>query len=128
MPVHSHEDSALDLELERLARTEAPPISDNVAVPMVKKAFDDKTMLGEFVENYKPAETLLDLDEQVLMCAEYGADSIQISPQIMRKFAGPRYTGPYLLYKDVKCYLAEGYEEKKDLDKLDLLHNPSGRK
>lgn len=100
------EDLALDRELDRLAATQTPEFDDLPAANTVTKTKEEREMLESWVDGYKPAASLLDLDEQTLMCQEFGADSIEAIDQIFRKFCGAEYKDPYFVYKGVKVYRA----------------------
>lgn len=113
------EDRALDRELEMLARTEAPKVSDLDTVPVMKKTIEPYTMLSEFLEDYSPARTLLELDDQVMQAKHAEADSIECTEQIFKYFnknGDPRNVG-YFIYHDIKVYKVGFFEQSSKRDK-----------
>lgn len=71
-------------------------------------------MLSEFIDDYAPAKDHSELLEQVHLAKQFGADSIEADPKIIRqltlKSGYPSDTG-YLWFHDVKVWIP-GFEEK----------------
>lgn len=106
------EDLELDRELERMAKNTEPVLSENEPPP-VRKLNEAYSLLSEVVENYEPAKTIQELDEQVFDAKSNGCDSIEATPKIVRYFVkdGSVEKVGYFWYKDVRVFL-EGFFEK----------------
>lgn len=113
------EDMALDRELDRIARNSEPEVSDKDEMPLpVKKTIDPYTMLSDFEDDYKPAETIQELDDQVFRAKHYEADSIEASSKLIKYFCKKDYPDKvgYFVYHDIKVYIAGFFEQSKVRD------------
>lgn len=83
-------------------------IEPEPAGTVVKREKQVNIMLSEFVEDYEPAKTYTDLDEQVHLAKQFGADSIEADPKLIRqltlKSGYPSDVG-FLCYHDVKVWI-----------------------
>ena len=114
MAVPTAEDALLDRELERLAQTESPPVSDP-DVPVMKQNSIPYTLLSEFVYDVKPATTLIELEDLVWQAKANKADSVECSEAIFKYFnknGDPRNVG-YFHYKDIMVYKVGFFEQSK---------------
>lgn len=107
------EDLALDRELEMISRNTAPLNISDADIPEVKKTIEPYTLISEFIENYKPAETIHELDEQVFQAKQLECDSIEATPNIIRYFCKKDYPDKvgYFIYHDIKVYIAGFFEQ-----------------
>jgi len=106
------EDIALDRELERLAMEQ--PLPDvEPAPPEMKKAVDSPELLSSFVDDYRPATTIRELEDQVHLAKVNGADSVECSMALGRYYVkdGSLETVGYFMFRDIKVYI-EGYYER----------------
>lgn len=110
---------ALDRELDRLAR-ETPPIVDEGANEnRLTKTIENCDLLSEYVEDYKPAATIQELEAQMHQAEMVGADSIEVTPKIFAHYCGPdtgknaNWKSKYFHFKGVKAYLAGNYAAAK---------------
>lgn len=118
MSAVTDEDLALERELEKLAQNTEPEISDPDTAPQMVKGPEPYTMLSEFVDDYKPAKTLHELDDQVFQAKQCGADSIEATKEIVWYFTkkkDPNNTG-YFMFKDIRVYIAGIFQQSKKRD------------
>lgn len=106
------EDLAFERELQAMTETSEPDIEAGPALLTLKKEKGDLKLLSDFVDDYTPAKDHGELLEQVHMAKEYGADSIEAEPKVIRqltlKSGYPTETG-YLWYHDVKVWIPGMY-------------------
>lgn len=113
------EDLALDRELEVMARNTMPEVSDRDPGPAIKKSIDPYTLLEEFVDNYRPAKNIHELDDQVFKAKHYECDSIYATPELIRYFTKKDYPDKvgYFVYHDIKVYIEGFFEQSSKRDK-----------
>lgn len=106
------EDRELDRELERMAKTEEPVVSDLGPQPM-RKINEPYTLLREVFDEYQPAKTINELDDQIFEAKVNGCDSVEATSKLVRYFIkdGSAEKVGYFWYKDVRVYV-EGFFEK----------------
>ncbi len=116
------EDLALDRELEMMARNTEPDISDRDPAPPPKKTIDPYTLLSDFVDDYKPAKTIHELDDQVFKAKHYEADSIEATPELIRYFTKKDYPDKigYFIYHDIKVYIAGFFEQSVKRERVTI--------
>lgn len=116
------EDLALDRELEMMSRNSEPVLSDQDTTPPVKKTVEPYTLLSEFVDNYKPAKTIHELDDQVFRAKHYEADSIEATPELVRYFTKKDYPDKvgYFVYHDIKVYIAGFFEQSVKRERVTI--------
>lgn len=116
------EDREIDQMLERAAKTQ-PHVDDmgpDIVVAPEKKTRDT---LRNYVDDYKPATSLMELDEQVMQAQGFEIDSIEASPALVRHVFKRDYdhiknvTG-YGIYHNIRVYIDGVFEQNKDADKL----------
>ncbi len=126
----TEEDRALDRELEMMARTEAPSISDTVEPEPLKKNKEHYILLSEVIDDYKPATTLMELDEQVQTAKLNECDSVEASETIVKYFTKAGYQETkkvgYFWYKDIRVYIAGIFEQSKVRDAETIEHRTFG--
>ncbi len=114
MSAITDEDIALDRELEMMSRNSTPDFSD-VEPPPLKKSIEPYTLLSEYEDDYKPATSLHELDDQVFRAKQNDADSIEADPKIIRYFTKKDYPDKvgYFIYHDIKVYIAGFFAQSK---------------
>ena len=128
------EDLALDRELDLLAKEQPPEFSDGVNENVLKKLPDNKDLLREYMDNYVPANSIFELEQQMFQAQELGADSVEVTPQLFRHFCGqdtgknPNYEVGYFHYKSIKAYLAGKHEVASKRDGLTMEEKLFGTK
>lgn len=107
------EDLAFERELERMA-LEQPPIEAGPAITF-KKEIEHRELLSEHVEDYSPASTVNELENQVHMAKELGCDSIEGTPALIKTYCRSHYPDDvgYFIFKNVKVYIAGFFEQSK---------------
>lgn len=101
----------LDRELESLAQDTPPEFGEGAAENVITKVADHKDLLSEYVDDYKPASTVAELEAQVHQARAVGADSVEVTPDMFRFYCGPddgknaNWSSKYFHYKSVKAYL-----------------------
>lgn len=117
------EDLAFDRELDMIARNAEPTVSD-IAPPELKKSNEQYTLLSEYVDDYKPASTIHELDNQIFDAVSYGADSILATERIVKHFCKNAYPDKvgYFIYKNIKVYIEGFFEQsvKRDKESVDF--------
>lgn len=117
---YTDEDAALDRELEK--QHENTNFSDDAPVVEVKKTKDTVESLRDIVEDYKPATTLAELNEQVHVAKAEGVQAIEATPSLVRHVFRKDYphienvTG-YGIYHDVRVYIDGFFAKLKNQDK-----------
>ncbi len=117
------EDRALDRELEMMAKTEAPAVSDVDTTPAIRKSIEPYTMLSSIIDDLSPAKTILELDDQVHRAKMSECDSIECTEQLWKyynKNGDPRNVG-YFVYRDIKVYKVGFFDQsiKKDKETIE---------
>jgi hypothetical protein len=111
---------ALDRELERLAK-EAPPsfedAGENKIVVIKEKR---QNPLSDFIDDYKPASSLIELDSQVFDAKSRGAESVDATPEMIRHLVGPGYAEPFIDYKGMRVYVTGMRAEAKRVEALSM--------
>ena len=97
------EDRALD---RMLAQREAdiPAGVDLSPGPQLRKPIEDHTHLSGLVEDYKPASSLISLEEQVFLCKAHGADTIEATDLVFRAVFGYIPNEDSAMFKGIKMY------------------------
>lgn len=119
----TREDLELDIMLERAAKTN--PIQDlGVEQPLVHEKKKRDT-LRNYIEGYKPAATLMDLEDQTHQAKMNEIDSIEGTEQIVRHFTKAQYeyikkNVGYFIYKDIRVYIVGFFEQNKNADSLTM--------
>lgn len=113
------EDLALDRELEAMSRNTEPDVSDKDVIPEMRKSIEPYTLLSSIVENYKPASTIHELDQQVFDAKSAEVDSVEATPAIVKYFCKKSYPDKvgYFMYKDIKVYIDGFFEQSVSRDK-----------
>lgn len=115
-----------DLELERSLQSmvsDVPPIDDPEPIgSVVKKEIEKREMLGDHVDDYKPASTLEELREQVFLAKSEGCDSLEITPDLAKKICRDPSLEKvgYFIYHDIKAYLVGHFEKAKARDNVTI--------
>ena len=115
--------TAEDLEFERKLQSmevTGPDIEPGPRTELKKeKAYP--LLLSEHVEDYEPAKTHAELIEQVHLAKQYGCDSIEADPKIIRqltlKSGYPDDVG-FFFFQDVRVWIPGFYETHAGNDKL----------
>lgn len=112
------EDLALDRELEMMSRNTEPDVSDVDPGVSIKKEVQDYTHLAEVIDDYKPAMTLQELEDQVTLAKHHECDSIYASPKVIRYYTKKDYPDKvgYFIFKDIKVYIEGFFEQSKKRD------------
>lgn len=121
-----------DMELERTLQSMAAPLPDIDSDPTlgaVRKTIDHKEMLGDVVDDYKPASTMEELREQAHMAIVEGCDSIEITRELAKRVCrDPQLeTVGYFHYHNVKAYIAGQKDEAKKRDSLTIEQRTFGK-
>ncbi len=115
-----------DMELERTlqAMTQALPVlaDEDPTVGVVRKVKETREMLGDVVDDYSPASTHAQLQEQAALAFAEGCDSIEATLQACRTVCrDPQLEAVgYFTYHGIKVYLVGAFEKVKSRDKVSV--------
>lgn len=120
LPTYSAEDAALDRELERMASQE--PILDSEPVQVLKKETVKRELLADYMEGYRPANTVNELLEQVHLAKEADCDSIEATPTLIKHYCRKKYPDDvgYFIFHDVKVWIAGFFETHSKKDSISV--------
>ncbi len=122
-----------DMELERTlqAMTSALPILDDEdpTVGVVKKTVEKREMLGDVVENYRPASTHAELQEQTALAVAEGCDSIELTVELAKRVCrDPQLENVgYFMYHGIKAYLVGAFERVVARDRISIEQRTFGK-
>lgn len=116
------EDMALDRELQSM-QTKA--FDDDGPAIEVKKEATKRDTLRNYVPGYKPASTILELQEQIRSALDNEIDSIEATPALVRHlfrkdFDYIQKTVGYGIYQNIRVYIDGFFEKNKDADKMTI--------
>lgn len=120
----------IDRKLEELAFSQ-PDISDmNLDVKMRPEAVNSD-FLGDHMEDYKPAENIAQLEEQVFLALSQECDSIEGSEKLIRYFTKKDFdliqkSLGYFIYKNVKVHLPGWFKKAQLRDRKNLYLDNKG--
>ena len=115
-----------DLELDRTLQSmtaQLPPIDDNdPTAGVVRKEVEKREMLGDAVDNYTPASTHAELQEQAALAVAEGCDSIEAMVELAKRICrDPNLEKVgFFTYHGVKVYLVGKFEEAKKRNSLTI--------
>lgn len=114
-----------DLELDEMLQARTAPVVDSGPDQPLKKEVSRRATLRSYVEDYKPAATLLELEDQIHQAKMNDIDSIEASPALVRHiwkkdFEHIRTQTGYGIYKDIRVYIEGFFEQNKDADKITM--------
>lgn len=135
---YTPEDAALDAELEQLAK-QRPQVTDDVpaaAMEVIKPKESLEHLSAHVDGEYKPANTMAELQEQVHLAKQVGADSIDGTEALVRMiFRGDfdkiKASIGYGIYHDIRIYVTGMFEGLKNMDKMTMeqkLHSTEKKK
>ncbi len=123
-----------DMELERSLQSmvEAMPVIDDMDPTIgvtVKHTQDRREMLSQIVDDYKPAASYVELQEQAALAKANGCDSIEATLEACRKVCrDPQLESVgYFTYHGIHVYIAGAYEKARLRDKLSIEQRTFGR-
>lgn len=113
------EDLEFDRELQKMAET--TPL-DEVPIVEVKAETTKPETLKGYVDNYKPANTITELEDQVFQAKQLNIDAVEGSDALIKHFVRTQFDQikekvGYFLYKDVRVYFAGFLDKNKRNDK-----------
>lgn len=99
------EDLAFERELQRM-HLESPITKAETEKPIIKEVVHHD-FLGDAMENYRPAATLNELEQQAWAAKSIQADSIEATEQVIRYFTKDAYPDKvgYFIYKNIKVFI-----------------------
>ncbi len=122
-----------DLELERTlqAMTQALPVlaDEDPTAGVVKKVVEAREMLGDVVDDYSPASTHAQLQEQAALAFAEGCDSIEATLAACRtvcRDAQLEAVG-YFTYHGIKVYVVGAFEKAKLRDRITIEQRTFGK-
>lgn len=113
------EDLAFESELQRMSGEEIIPDIDQEYIAPLTKEKRDGNHLRDHMENYRPAQSINELDTQVAVAKPLGAE-IDVTPQVMKHIFGPKYNLSSGMYRDVQLNLPETFEANVAKSKVSL--------
>lgn len=118
------EDAAFEAELNALGK-DMPNISDSGPVQEVTRPKEALEHLKFHNEDYAPASTMAELQEQVHEAKSFGCDSIDGTEALVKSifregFEKMKATVGYGIYHDIRVYIAGSFEQNKGADKMTM--------
>ena len=119
----TQEDMEIEQMLERVAKQQ--PVTDHGPDAPVVREVAKRDTLRNHVENYKPASSIMELEDQIHLAQTHDIDSIEATPALVRHLwkrdfdyikAGPGYG----IYRNIRVYIEGFFEQNKDADKLTM--------
>lgn len=112
----TEEDLALDMELDRMAMEEPiPDMEPSLEKPLTKEKVSMDHLREHLAEEYSPARTLNELEQQVMIAKRLGCDSVDAEDKIIYHYCGANYKRSlgFFMYKDIKVHFTKEYESTK---------------
>lgn len=117
---YTAEDAELDRRLNSMAADLPPVVSDPdpIGGVVARKVIEVRDMLGDVVDDYKPASTDEELRTQVHLAKQEGCDSIEATVPLAKRFCrDPQLeTVGYFIYHNIKVYLEGHFEQTNKRD------------
>lgn len=119
---YTDEDAELDRELEKMAREQEPQVAIDPEPQPMRKLKENYELLRDHVEDYKPASTVNELEDQVHLAKEYGCDSIEATPKLVRHYNRKDYPEKvgYFIFRNIKVYIDGHFAEAMKRDKITM--------
>lgn len=121
LPTITDEDIELDRQLERMAKQQ--PIDDGPIVTIIHEK-KKRDILRNYTENYKPASSILELDDQVFQAQGHDIDSTEATEAVIKYFCKASFPEVqkvgYFIYKNIRVYIEGYFEQNKDADKMTM--------
>lgn len=112
------EDLDLERHLEQLDRESVvPDIDPDLSRPLtLEKVSQDH--LREHVDNYRAASTINELEEQIHVAKSLRCDSIDATPQLIKRFSQGKDNGMFINVKDIRVNYPDMYSKGKQSDRM----------
>lgn len=127
MAALTDEDLALDRELDLIAqeRMAQGPIDDVAPAIEVQKVRENLEHLSSYVDDYKPASTMAELNEQVHVAKSEGCDAIDATADVIKKIFRADFEKiekelGFGIYHDVRVFLTGRFEGLKNMHKVTM--------
>lgn len=118
---YTAEDMELDHKLEQIAK-QAP--IDDVPTTIIVPEKKIRDVLRNHVDDYKPADSIMVLEDQVFQAMQLEIDSIEGTEKIVRHFCKTSFNEVqkvgYFIYKNIRVYIDGYFEQNKDADKVTM--------
>lgn len=116
------DDLALDRELQSL---QTKSFDDDGPAIEVKKESIKRDTLRNYVPGYKPASSIIELQEQIRAALDNDIDSIEATPALVRHlfrkdFDYIQKSVGYAIYQNIRVYIDGFFEKNKDADKMTI--------
>ena len=86
--------------------------------PIVAAPVNTSELLSEHVDDYKPADSHMTLEQQVFECRARKCDSIEATDAVFKSIYGHVPDTAYALYKNIKLYRIGMVEKGQALDRM----------
>lgn len=124
----TQEDTDLELMLNKLDREEPiPDIGPDLHKPLTQMK-QDQDHLREHVDNYKPASTINELEEQIHIAKSVGCNSIDADKNLIWRFSRGKDNGMFINVKDIRVNYPGKYADSKSSDRLTIEQRVHGNK
>lgn len=106
-------------DLQRLHVEQVIPKVEEIKL---EKEENTSIFLGDYVEDYKPAKTIVELDNQAFTAQQMGATAIEASEEIVKHYTKPNYPPErgYFIYKNVKVFIPGRLDGYIDRDRQNI--------
>lgn len=114
------EDTAIDRELERIARETPPVITEGAGENIVKNVIEKPELLSDLIEGYKPAATVAELENQMFQVKTMGAQATEATEDVIRFYCGKDYKEPYFMFKGIAVYRSGTFDSTKKAEAIPM--------
>ena len=115
------EDLAFEASLQRM---HVESVIDTKDVVKLTKEVPDTDFLGDMVENYKPASTLNELDQQAFAAAKHGATAIEATEHVIRYYVKDDFEGVsnvgYFMFNNIRVFIPGKFSSFVQTDKQNI--------
>lgn len=118
----TNEDMEFEASLQRMHISQEIPNQED-GVPLVLTTENlDTHFLGDVVDDYAPAKSIIELEDHVFRAKTMGLDSVEATDEVIRYFTRkdyPEKTG-YFMYKDIRVFITGRASTYKNSDKTNM--------
>lgn len=114
------EDLAFERQLQAMHQEE--PLVESAKPLKLEQEVVDSNFLGDHVDDYMPASSLNELEQQVWAAQKIGADSIEATEDVIKYYNRTKYPSDvgYFIYKNIRVFIPGRIEGHVETDKQNI--------